>query len=89
MWLLVNNLRQKQARLSESLADLQKAEERLVQEERLAAVGRLSSAIAHEVRNPVSAIVSALATARGGALSPRSGRRCLRSRLRSRGDWKG
>ena len=70
VWLLVNNLRQKEVRLSESLAGLQRAEERLVQEERLAAVGRLSSAIAHEVRNPVSAIVSALATARGGKLSP-------------------
>lgn len=70
VWLLVNNLRQKEVRLSESLAGLQRAEERLMQEERLAAVGRLSSAIAHEVRNPVSAIVSALATAREGALSP-------------------
>lgn len=70
VWLLVKNLRQKEVRLSESLADLQRAEERLVQEGRLAAVGRLSSAIAHEVRNPVSAIVSALATARGGGLSP-------------------
>jgi len=70
VWLLVNNLRQKELRLSESLAGLRRAEKRLVQEERLAAVGRLSSAIAHEVRNPVSAIVSALATARGEGLSP-------------------
>lgn len=69
VWLMVKNLRQKEARLSESLADLQNAEERLRQEERLAAVGRLSSAIAHEVRNPVSNIASALALARGGALS--------------------
>jgi signal transduction histidine kinase len=70
VWLMVKNLRQKEARLSQSLADLQKAEEHLRQEERLAAVGRLASAIAHEVRNPVSTIVSALATARGDALSP-------------------
>jgi len=70
VWLMVKNLRQKEARLSQSLADLRKAEERLRQDEKLAAVGRLSSAIAHEVRNPVSTIVSALATARGGALSP-------------------
>ncbi len=69
VWLLLNNLRQKEARLSRSLEDLRKAEERLVQEERLAAVGRLSSAIAHEIRNPVSAIVSALATAREGGMS--------------------
>jgi signal transduction histidine kinase len=69
VWLLVRNLRQKEVRLCESRAGLQRAEERLMQEERLAAVGRLSSAIAHEVRNPVSTIVSALATAREGALS--------------------
>jgi signal transduction histidine kinase len=70
VWLMVKNLRQKEARLSQSLADLREAEERLRQEEKLAAVGRLSSAIAHEVRNPVSTIVSALATVRRGALSP-------------------
>ena len=63
VWLLVSHLQQKEARLSQSLADLERARERLLQEERLAAVGRLSSAIAHEIRNPVAAIVSALATA--------------------------
>lgn len=36
----------------------------MVREAKLAAVGRLSSAIAHEIRNPVSAIVSAVATAK-------------------------
>jgi len=35
-----------------------------VQEERLAAVGRLSSAIAHEIRNPVAMISSSIATAK-------------------------
>jgi len=68
VWLLVNQLHQKEARLSASLVDLESAREQLVQEERLAAVGRLASGIAHEIRNPVSAIVSALATARGNAL---------------------
>jgi len=63
VWLLVNHLHQKEARLSQSLADLERAKERLLREERLAAVGRLASAIAHEIRNPVSAIVSALSTA--------------------------
>jgi signal transduction histidine kinase len=67
-WLLVNQLHQKEARLTESLADLERTKERLLQEERLAAVGRLASGIAHEIRNPVSAIVSALSTARGNAL---------------------
>jgi signal transduction histidine kinase len=68
VWLLVNQLQKKEARLSASLVDLASAREQLVQEERLAAVGRLASGIAHEIRNPVSAIVSALATARGNAL---------------------
>jgi signal transduction histidine kinase len=68
VWLLVNQLHQKEARLSASLVDLERAKERLLQEERLAAVGRLASGIAHEIRNPVSAIVSALSTARGSAL---------------------
>jgi signal transduction histidine kinase len=63
VWLLVGHLHQKESRLSESLAHLERAKERLLQEERLAAVGRLSSAIAHEIRNPVAAIVSALSTA--------------------------
>jgi two-component system, NtrC family, sensor histidine kinase HydH len=64
VWSLVNHLHQKEARLSASLADLERARERLLQEEKLAAVGRLASSIAHEIRNPVSAIVSALSTAR-------------------------
>jgi signal transduction histidine kinase len=68
VWLLVNQLHQKEARLSASLVDLERAKERLLQEEKLAAVGRLASGIAHEIRNPVSAIVSALSTARGSGL---------------------
>ncbi len=63
VWLLVNHLHQEEARLAQSLLDLEQTRERLLQEERLAAVGRLSGAIAHEIRNPVSAIVSALSTA--------------------------
>jgi signal transduction histidine kinase len=69
VWSLVNHLHQKEARLSASLADLERARERLLQEEKLAAVGRLASSIAHEIRNPVSAIVSALSTARGKTLA--------------------
>ena len=69
VWFLVNYLHQKEARLSASLVEIERAEERLVQEERLAAVGRLSSAIAHEIRNPIAAIVSALSTASGSGLA--------------------
>ncbi|HEV2425120.1 MAG TPA: ATP-binding protein [Terriglobia bacterium] len=64
VWLLVNQLNVKDSNLSQSLRDLQQARERLLHEEKLAAVGRLSSAIAHEIRNPVAIIGSALSTAR-------------------------
>ena len=60
---LVNRLRSKQADLANSLIELEQAKERLLIEEKLAAVGRFSTAIAHEIRNPVAMISSALATA--------------------------
>ncbi|HZP06521.1 MAG TPA: ATP-binding protein [Terracidiphilus sp.] len=63
VWTLVNHLRRKQLELTRSLAELEKAEAKLLAEEKLAAVGRFSSAIAHEIRNPVAMISSALATA--------------------------
>ncbi len=56
VWLLVNNLRDREAQL-------ERTRERLIAEEKLAVVGRLSSAIAHEIRNPVAMISSSLATA--------------------------
>lgn len=63
VWLLVNQLRTDQGRLSHSLGELDRTRERLGVEERLAAVGRLSSAVAHEIRNPVAIIASSLVTA--------------------------
>jgi signal transduction histidine kinase len=63
VWLLVNQLRRDQSRLARSHAELEQAQERLVIEEKLAAVGRLSSAVAHEIRNPVAIIASSLVTA--------------------------
>ena len=62
--ILVSELRDERARLADSLLDLGRARDRLVEEEKLAAVGRLSSAIAHEIRNPVAMIVSSLDLAR-------------------------
>jgi len=56
VWLLVNNLRQREV-------ELERTREQLLSEEKLAAVGRLSSAIAHEIRNPVAMISSSLAMA--------------------------
>ncbi len=50
--------RRDEARLTGSLDELERTRDRLVTEEKLAAVGRLSGAIAHEIRNPVAMIVS-------------------------------
>lgn len=64
VWRLVNDLRAQENRLAQNLYELDHARERLLREEKLAAVGRLSSAIAHEIRNPVAMISSSIATAK-------------------------
>ena len=63
VWTLVNHLRIKEHELTRSLDELERTEAKLLEEGKLAAVGRFSSAIAHEIRNPVAMISSALATA--------------------------
>ena len=63
VWLLVNNLRAREASFVRNLQELERTRQQLLSEEKLAAVGRLSRAIAHEIRNPVAMISSSLATA--------------------------
>ncbi len=63
VWLLINNLREREARFVSNLHELERTRQRLVAEEKLAALGRLSRSIAHEIRNPVAMIASSLATA--------------------------
>jgi signal transduction histidine kinase len=63
VWFLVDRLKANQTRLSATLTDLKATRERLIVEEKLAAVGRLASGIAHEIRNPVAMISSSLSTA--------------------------
>jgi signal transduction histidine kinase len=63
VWLLVNQLRSHQRRLADNFDELERTRERLMFEEKLAVAGRLSSAVAHEIRNPVSIIASSLVTA--------------------------
>jgi two-component system, NtrC family, sensor histidine kinase HydH len=60
-WYLASQLRAKQQRLAEQVEELERTRARLIEEEKLAAVGRLSAAIAHEIRNPVAMISSSLA----------------------------
>ena len=64
VWLLLADLRRKEDRLANNVLELEQARERLLREEKLAAMGRLSSAIAHEIRNPVAMIASSIATAK-------------------------
>src|SRR5579864_9816906 len=64
VWLLVADLRRKEFRLANNVLELEHAREQLLREERMGAVGRLSSAIAHEIRNPVAMIASSIATAK-------------------------
>lgn len=63
VWLLVDGLRKGEAGFISNLKELERARERLLAEEKLAAVGRLARALAHEIRNPVAMISSSLATA--------------------------
>ena len=63
VWLLVNRLKQKEVHMERNLEELRQTRKQLLEEEKLAAVGRLSSAIAHEIRNPVAMISSSLAMA--------------------------
>jgi signal transduction histidine kinase len=70
VWLLVQVLRQERVKLERSLVELKTTRDRLVTEEKLAVVGRLASAIAHEIRNPVAMIGSSLAAATTGNLAP-------------------
>lgn len=63
VWFLVDQLEIKQDKLYRNMMELEVTREKLLAEERLAAVGRLASGIAHEIRNPVAMIASSLATA--------------------------
>ena len=63
VWLLVRYIRQEQLILKDSVAELKRTRDQLVTEEKLAAVGRLASGIAHEIRNPVAMISSSLTMA--------------------------
>jgi two-component system, NtrC family, sensor histidine kinase HydH len=66
--LLVKQIRENESNLARNLLELKQARAKLLEEETLAAVGRLSSAIAHEIRNPVAMISSSLAMAKRASI---------------------
>ena len=53
---LNRNLRENQERLERAYQELQAAQSRLLQSERLATIGKMSAKVAHEVRNPLSSV---------------------------------
>lgn len=63
VWLLVRHLQENETRLADNIEELNRTRQRLLQEEKLAAIGRLSNSIAHEIRNPVAMISSSLSMA--------------------------
>lgn len=69
VWLVVRHLRENEARLARNVEELDQTRHRLLEEEKLAAVGRLSNSIAHEIRNPVAMISSSLGMATRDGLS--------------------
>jgi signal transduction histidine kinase len=70
VWLLVHMLRDREEQLRRRLDDLEATRSKLIEEEKLAAVGRLASAVAHEIRNPVAIISSALETSASPSFAP-------------------
>jgi PAS domain S-box-containing protein len=56
--------------LGVDVTERKRAQELLLQSEKLAAVGRLASSIAHEINNPLEAVTNLLFLARGAAINP-------------------
>ena len=68
---LITLLGNRDQELQRRLEDLERTRAKLIEEEKLAAVGRLAGAVAHEIRNPVAIISSALEASRKATISAR------------------
>ncbi|HEY6557074.1 MAG TPA: ATP-binding protein [Polyangiaceae bacterium] len=75
------SLRKKIAEVERTTRSLEETQQRLVRSERLASVGRLSAGLAHEIGNPIAAIIGLLDLLLAGGLEPHEERDFL-SRMR-------
>jgi two-component system NtrC family sensor kinase len=64
-----DRLEQRLAELEKTTRELRMAQDQVVQSEKLASVGRLSAGIAHEIGNPLAAILGLVELLRGGGLA--------------------
>ncbi|HTP68800.1 MAG TPA: HAMP domain-containing sensor histidine kinase [Dongiaceae bacterium] len=81
VWLLVNHLRRKELYLADSLEQLTRTRSHLLEEEKLAVVGRLSAAIAGQIRSPLVLMSTSLGLLRNGNLTPSERQSLLNSIL--------
>ena len=88
VWLLVHMLRDREEGLHQRIDDLEATRSKLIEEEKLAAVGRLASAVAHEIRNPVAIISSALETSASPSFAPGEREEMRGSHGWKRSDWR-
>ena len=68
---LVKQLSEEKRSLEQTLSDLQKAQEKLIQSQKLATLGQFSAGIAHEIGNPLSALLGCVSVLKNSRLSPR------------------
>lgn len=69
VWFLLDLLSEREREIKERLLDLEMTRSKLSEGEKLSAIGRLASAVAHEIRNPVAIISSAIEAAGSDAFS--------------------
>ncbi len=69
VWSLLDLLGRRERELARHVEELRETRTQLIEGEKLAAVGRLASSVAHEIRNPVAIISSAIEAAGSVAFS--------------------